>query len=1398
MSTFVAIPDGHGRKTISIKVGENQDATVCFDTELCRVRAAWSGGFLRFSSARYGIISPALPDGDLLFATPERPAWDSGRKVRYRGMHVHGDRVVLSYTVDGVDVRETPWAETADGTMAITRSLEIGPGPATVMHVLNGPATGASTASIGKYARASIVSADRQWYVAVTGWPEIHATVGTEGDDRRTASFRIPARSDTRRFKLLYWTGNAGEVAGFEKLVEATSDACPLDSLVKPGPAKWTEEIITQGVRSDDDSPYVIDTITLPFENPYKALFFVGGHDFLSNGDVVLCTIHGDVWLVSGVDDDFGRLEWKRFATGLFQPLGLVVRRGKLSSSAAGNDRVPDEIYVLGRDQITRLHDLNGDREADFYECFSNDYFTSAGGHDYVTCLETDQAGNFWLAHATQGVVRVSADGSKTDVIATGLRNPNGLGVGPDGIVTAAPQEGEWTPASAIFEVRRPGDHFGYRGPQVTDTRPLGYDPPLCWLPRRVDNSCGGQVWVNSDRWGPLNGQMLHLSFGQCRMSLALREIVASNEADGTISTTQGGIVEFPLDFESGVMRGRFNPHDGQLYVSGTKGWVSSAVRDGCLQRVRYTGKPVDMPIAVKTFRNGVALTFSRALKRETVESTGSFHVEQWNYRYAATYGSPEYRVSDLNVEGRDRVPVRSATLLDERTVFLEMASLSTVDQIAISWSLESADGKPLRQTYYGTINRVSNAIVPEDRLNRDSNAGLIATTALRPGLKLTLAQEDSSDTRHSRLAALIVPEESPPSSFLSPGRFSARWDGFIEVPLNGRYAFSAEGTGQARLSVNGVVIFEVDAGRPKQFHEVMLRGGMNELSVEYSSSESADARFRLLWKSDAFAEELVPPTVLFCSADDEAMITGEQLRHGRELFATLHCGKCHDSKRGRSGMPELSITAPAFAKESPSISSRWIYHWLIGAPELTEHRTMPDVLGFSGETERQRKREYEAASIAAWLGTQQRFEPINRERLRRDAEDGSEMFEGLSCIACHHFSTPTTMDDEFGRRSLAFVGKKFASTDVVRNFLLQPHSGKPWSAMPDFKLSGNEAQQLAAHILINGRDFDDDTVPVDANPDLGRELFQKRGCVECHSHREIEPVNVARRHVVLQDFASRNGCLAETSHRRSGVPHYRMSPTDRSALLAFLAAEAEAGFKSLGRAIPAEVSTRLVRSLRCNACHDRDAERSPRARLLVEEGESGKAPEFLPNLTWAGEKLHATWTEKFISGQVDEQMRPWLKSRMPAFPAYARVLALGLAAEHGVSNIVRSELQVDPNLVGIGDRLTRKNGGLDCRQCHGVAHEQPRGDDRTKIALGINFSHVRKRLRFDYYRRFILDPPRFDVSTKMPKQAADGKKTKVTSVFDGDAKRQFDAVWHFIQSVRETKKLPIGKEATR
>ena len=143
----------------------------------------------------------------------------------------------------------------------------------------------------------------------------------------------------------------------------------PLAALTKGGPVQWPETFATKGTLGDG-SPYAVDTVGLPTPNPWNAMPFFGGHDFLPDGSALLCTMQGDVWRVEGLDESLANVKWRRFASGLHQALGLVVAEGS--------------VYVLGRDQITRLRDLNGDGEADFYECFSNAYITSTAGHDFI------------------------------------------------------------------------------------------------------------------------------------------------------------------------------------------------------------------------------------------------------------------------------------------------------------------------------------------------------------------------------------------------------------------------------------------------------------------------------------------------------------------------------------------------------------------------------------------------------------------------------------------------------------------------------------------------------------------------------------------------------------------------------------------------------------------------------------------------------------------------------------------------------------------------------------------------------------------------------------------------------------------------------------------------------
>ena len=125
-------------------------------------------------------------------------------------------------------------------------------------------------------------------------------------------------------------------------------------------------------------------------------------------------------------------------------------------------------------------------------------------------------------------------------------------------------------------------------------------------------------------------------------------------------------VFEFPFRFSSGAMRGRFNARDGQLYVTGLKGWQTSGAKDGCLQRVRYVGGDWPRPLALQAHENGIFLRFGVQLDEELATDPESFSIHHWNYRWTNKYGSPDCKVSNPNQTGRDKLKVVSSRLMED------------------------------------------------------------------------------------------------------------------------------------------------------------------------------------------------------------------------------------------------------------------------------------------------------------------------------------------------------------------------------------------------------------------------------------------------------------------------------------------------------------------------------------------------------------------------------------------------------------------------------------------------------------------------------------------------------------------------------------------------------------
>jgi hypothetical protein len=530
--------------------------------------------------------------------------------------------------------------------------------------------------------------------------------------DEHYVQVDLPSGAGAR--KVFHWRGPESELDRFRALVRSSAKP-DLHALARAKSSpRWPETVTLQGALGEGDGAWVVDTIPVPEDNPYKSWMRCAAFDFFRDGRAAVSTWNGDVWIVSGIDDDLKRVTWKRFATGLFDPLGLKI--------------VDDVLYVHGRDQITVLSDTDHDGEADAYVCFNNDVYVTPSFHEFAFDLQTDKDGNFYFSKGGPvrpggrgfdkitphhgAVLRVSTDGQKLDVYATGLRAPNGIGVGPDGQVTSGDNQGTWMPVCRLNWIQ-PGSFLGCVDLAHRDPKPTTYDPPLCFLPMNVDNSGGGQTWVTSDRWGPFRGELLHLSYGTCTLYRVLRQ-----EVDGVM---QGGVAPFPLSFASSLMRGRFSERDGQLYVIGFKGWQTRAARDTAFQRVRYTGKPARMPGGLQVLANGVRLDFTDALDAETAQDPDSYAVEQWNYVWSERYGSPEVSLTNppepeklkgLNEDfhQHDKVAVKSARLsADKKSVFLEIPGIGPVMQMKIGIDVDTADGGTIKTAVHLSIHKLGN-----------------------------------------------------------------------------------------------------------------------------------------------------------------------------------------------------------------------------------------------------------------------------------------------------------------------------------------------------------------------------------------------------------------------------------------------------------------------------------------------------------------------------------------------------------------------------------------------------------------------------------------------------------------------------------------------------------------
>jgi glucose/arabinose dehydrogenase len=579
-----------------------------------------------------------------------RPAAKDGKKygpvagLRFLGLYKHQNQSVVAASIHGTRVLESPaW-------------MDYGSTPILVRTV-------------------NVAEAKQPLFLRVAP-DSVNVVLKGEGDLKRENGFWVAKLASGAKSRLFISRVDPASLDTMAKNFAAPLDLSPL---TKGAPAQWPQTVTTTSVAGKDDAAFVADDFSLPIENPFQSWMRPGGFDFTPDGKAAIVAMwNGDVWRVDGVMDKApAKLTWRRIASGLFQPLGVKFHDG--------------DLFVLCRDQLAKLVDLNADGETDFIECFNDDAQVTEHFHEFAMGLQTDAAGNFYYAksgrHALDSVIpqhgtllKVSADGAKTEILAIGFRAANGVCLNDDGTFFVTDQEGFWTPKNRINRVKVGGFYgnmYGYTS--VTDESDAAMEPPMVWITNDKDRSPAELIWVPKNAWGNLGGSLLNLSYGTGKAF-----IVPHEEVNGK---WQGAVCEIPMPaFATGIMRGRFGS-DGSLYTCGMFAWAGNATSPGGFHRIRRGAQPAQVPLAVHATKGTMSVTFSDPI----TDMKSSIKV--WSLKRTKNYGSKHHEEHELTI--------RSVKLSgDKKTITLEIPDLAPTH----CYELKIND-----RVLHGTIHQLSN-----------------------------------------------------------------------------------------------------------------------------------------------------------------------------------------------------------------------------------------------------------------------------------------------------------------------------------------------------------------------------------------------------------------------------------------------------------------------------------------------------------------------------------------------------------------------------------------------------------------------------------------------------------------------------------------------------------------
>ena len=462
------------------------------------------------------------------------------------------------------------------------------------------------------------------------------------------------------------------------------------------------------------------------------------------------------------------------------------------------------------------------------------------------------------------------------------------------------------------------------------------------------------------------------------------------------------------------------------------------------------------------------------------------------------------------------------------------------------------------------------------------------------------------------------------------------------------------------------------------------------------------------------------------------------QLTRGRELLAELNCQGCHRLR----GIERPAMLGPDLTSVGTKVRREWIYKWLKEPRTIVDKDGNAVVNGYETEEEPRmpkfRLDETQLRALSAYLSVQ-RAHPVTSHKFdsrvvaawSKNPElvsQGELRFKQMFCSTCHSLAVTRAGETKLIGGGigpeLTKVGSK-VNPDWLAAWLRDPQGYLPHTRMSRYGWPDEDLYKVTQYITTKLTDSDllanvpQLGAPTDQEIDLGKRLFQEKGCGSCHSIAGLNPQKdfgpdlsalgaknaselefgkaaiphnlVSYIQAKLQDPLSVNP--------RARMPQYNWNQADLDAITtALLSMKGAPSTSALQNLVvpqkdtsfrPAGSFGEVYERYKCYTCHKFN----------------GFGGDLAPDLTYEGSRAQRQWIVEFLKNP--QTLRPTLVLRMPQFNMSdkdAATLAdyMSLALQHPDANAASVDTkEFTPARAALGKQLYEVK--YQCQACHTI-----------------------------------------------------------------------------------------------